>query len=224
MLSLVRVSYIASAVAVLVGAVIWLPRLGVAAWPRVLRLASVALIGAVVFSFTGVGENTLTVIEQRIGSLGGNSARPGDQSAIDLRAQWTSVMLRRLGGDWPVGTGFIHKKDRLLPGVPSGDPRNGDIGGISMYLAIGLIGVLVMAALLVGTALACFRGVGKKPELPAPLEVPVMIATSLFCVYLAVSGATLGQMYMPTTVGFVSILLALGLAPAANRLSSKSNA
>jgi hypothetical protein len=181
-------------------------------------------MGIAVFSFTGAGAGALNTVEQRIESLTGNTAHSNDKAAIDLRAQWTQVMLRRLGGDWPIGTGFIHRKDKLLPGVPKGDPRNGDIGGISMYLAIGLLGVLVMAALLVGTALACFRGVGNSQQLPAPIEVPVMIATSMFCVYLAVSGATLGQLYMPSTVGFASVLLALGIAPAANRLDSKQSA
>lgn len=149
LLQLTRANYVGIFVA---GAVViaWWMVLAPAAWRGRLRRRAAAaavggaiVLGAALVLVPGTADNpavgaVATRVQTGIVNVNESSGNVGYRKDI------YHTMLGVLGGDWPVGLGFLHPATHYFADLPSGSIRNSDVGLLNVLMTTGLVGSLLL--------------------------------------------------------------------------------
>jgi hypothetical protein len=100
-------------------------------------IALVVLVAPEVFTSSTFGQVT-----ER--ALSGLSTASEETGTLAYRQQLADTLLQLLGGDWPIGLGFLHPNDFYVAGVPSGSIRNSDLGVLEAIMPMGALGAALL--------------------------------------------------------------------------------
>jgi hypothetical protein len=159
-LQLTRANYFALAVAFLAGLWVYMMRGGSGGTVVVRGAIGILLIALAVLALTGgagSGASTPVVgpvvsrVETGLSDLSQSSGTVGYRETVDRE------MLHLLGGDWPLGLGFLPPAYHYVTTLPSGAIRNADTGVFNALMTMGIVGVLLIYAPLAYAARGLWR-------------------------------------------------------------------
>jgi hypothetical protein len=152
---LTRSNYAAVAVALVTGVAVHSIRGGsftavlvrVAMAILVVTLVVIAL-GAAKVGNAGIGRVAGRVAER---AESGVSAVSNTSGTFGYRTNLDAKMLHVLGGQWPIGLGFLDPNVHYVAGLPEGAIRNTDVGVFNALMTMGVVGAaFIYAPLLYG--------------------------------------------------------------------------
>ena len=167
-----------------------------------LTIGVLALVGVVIThaDFGGggaIGQRAFLAL-QDIESGGGT---------VGVRETAAATSLKFLGGQWPVGLGFVSPSDHYFPGLTDGSIRDSDLGVLNAVMTMGVIGALLLYAPLLIALSASLRGVASW----SPRYAWLRYGVSTWFVAALVSSLTLVTLFsvsgLVLTAGMISIAM-----------------
>jgi hypothetical protein len=215
-LQLTRAAYLAALLAVMVTIALWLYQrdaISLRMRPRVfsLVLCLVLIVGA--FTFVGghaSGGAVGAVVNRATSSLSDVQSR-GEN--VGYRLDVANRMGTVLGGDWPIGLGFLHPSYHYVPDLPDGSIRNSDLGVSNSLMTMGVIGTLLLYVPLLWAIVALQRARTRRRGSPSEGWLGYGIAAWLLIAVAA--SATLSTLFTVNGLALAAFVLSLGLRLAA---------
>jgi hypothetical protein len=217
LLQLTRSAYFGAATGFVLGGTIWWfrrhPYQGTAR--RRLLVIPVVLVcllalGAALFSFE---RHLLSLVGERIGLAFTDLNSQG--GTVGVRANVSGRMIGLLGGEWPIGLGFLHPTAVHFFGfLPNGSIRNPDTGVLNVLMTMGAVGtVLLYLPLLV----VLFR-LARSSRVVETRQIEwFRLGLTVWIVGVVVSSITLVDLFSFGGLELTACLLALAVAASAER-------
>lgn len=145
-----RANYFAIVVGLVACAIVYAIRHGSVTSVLVRGLIAVLVVVAaatLLTAITGGSSFTANPIASRVTK--GLSDVSQSSGTFGYRQHLDGLMLQVLGGQWPIGLGFLHPAAHYVPTLPKGAIRNTDTGVFNVLMTMGLVGALLVYAPLV---------------------------------------------------------------------------
>lgn len=151
-------------------------------------------------------------------------------STVAVRTQVAGEMLTLLGGQWPLGLGFVPPSAHYFAPLPHGSLRDVDVGVLNPVMTMGAIGTVLIYLPLIVVLIACMRAArttrpGRRPWLNYGGQMWIVgtIASSLTLVTLfsksglVLSGVIVALLCQPEVIGIITTTRASVLNGSARR-------
>jgi hypothetical protein len=211
-LQLTRAAYLAALVAVVITIGLWLYQRDATSLrmrPRVfgLVLSLVLLVGAFTFVGTNASGGAVgAVVSRATSSISDVQSRGAN---VGYRLDIAGRMQHVLGGEWPVGLGFLHPSFHYVPDLPDGSIRNSDLGVSNSLMTMGFIGTVLLYLPLLYAIVALQRARTRRRGLASDGWLVYGVAAWLLIAVAA--SATLSTLFTVNGLVLVAFALALGL-------------
>lgn len=165
-------------------------------------IAVVVLVAPEVFTSSTFGQ----VTERAFSGLSTASQETG---TLAYRQQLADTLLQLLGGNWPIGLGFLHPNDFYVAGVPSGSIRNSDLGVLEAVMPMGALGAALLYVPPVIGAWALMRRLVAARSADGFAWLGYGVTAWVLSVLLG--SITLVTLFVPGGLTYVAVLLAAAL-------------
>jgi hypothetical protein len=168
----------------------------------VVSIAVVVLVAPEVFTSSTFGQ----VTERAVSGLSTASQESG---TLAYRQQLADTLLQLLGGDWPIGLGFLHPNDFYVAGVPSGSIRSTDLGVLEAIMPMGALGAALLYVPPVIGTWALMRRLAAARSADGFAWLGYGVTAWVLSVLLG--SITLVTLFVPGGLTYVAVLLAAAL-------------
>jgi hypothetical protein len=196
LLQLTRAAYLGLAVGLVVAGFVWWFRRDRAVRSTVRAQLIVAPVVLVLILAAGAavsaGErHVISVVATR--AVAGYSEVNSTTGTFQTRVNDTNALLAALGGNWPMGLGFLHPAARSFPSLPGGSIRNSDLGVLNAVMLMGVVG----AVLVYLPVLLVLRALLRPPpeDMAAERGEWIRLGTTIWIIGVIASSLTLGELY-----------------------------
>ena len=196
LLQLTRAAYFGAVVGFVVAGGIWWFRRGPI---RHVARKQLILVPLLALGLLGVGAS-LSATERHLFStavtraLAGFSDVSSTSGTVAVRVNVSRAMFSQLGGNWPVGLGFIHPAAHYYPTLPNGSIRDSDLGVLNALMLMGALGAILIYLPL----LLVLRGLIRASPRPGSTEHGeewIRLGASVWVVGVIASSITLVDLF-----------------------------
>jgi hypothetical protein len=209
LLQLTRAAYFGAAAGFAVAAFIWWFRRGPS---RAQARRQLIFVPVLAICLLGLGAAASSAERQVISKVSsrvatGFSDVNGGTGTVADRVTLTNEMLRLLGGDWPIGLGFLHPGVHYVPTLPAGSIRNSDVGVLNAIMLMGVIGALLLYLPVLLVLRALTRGSPDRGVTPEGEWL--RLGAAIWIIGVVASSITLDDLYSYGGLQLAACLLAL---------------
>ncbi len=190
---------------------------------RVRRRALAATVGGAIVLGAGLLVVPGTADNPAVGAVAGRVTSGiaevnSSTGTVGYRRGVYRTMIELLGGEWPVGLGFLHPSARYFADLPSGSIRNTDTGVLNILMTMGAIGVAVFLAGPVLLLARLFAAAGDLRRGATPAAAVVFGAT-LWLLAAVLTSVTLVTLFSVSGLVLTAFVVRAAVAAAEGELA-----